>query len=178
MSWVMSSSRDHISCTGVPGMVGAPGIASAAQSGEGGAVAEWSASENMNVDLYGPPPTSIDPVDEPIQVLYGPSPVFADEENPMQASAKLVTVKEARLAVGKKVVKRAIVVEDAVGDVYFQKVGKKSSKRLRVNENTGAVIVKKGTKAGLYKMRVKVTAAGNAQYRPAIQTVVVKVRVK
>ena len=181
----------------IAGMVaGVPGVAFADQVAEDGAVSSWSASEDMNVALYGPPSAFEDSDDWPVQVLYGPPPiedavvvepvqtlygppsVFAHTANPMKVSANPVTVKETRLAQGKKVVKKAIVVKKAKGDVRYSKIAETSSKRIRVNATTGAIIVKKDTKRGTYKAEVQVTASGNAKYRPAVETVVVKVRVK
>ena len=60
------------------------------------------------------------------------------------------------------------------------KKGKKSFKKyFKVNKTTGKVTVKKGLKKGTYNVKVKVKAAGNANYKEsAVKTVTFKVRVK
>ena len=162
----------------VAGMIaGVPGVAEADQVAGESEVVEWSAGSENVICLYGPPST-FDPVEEPIQVLYGPPEWFNREENPMQVRTTSATVKERRLAVRKKVFKRVIQVDNPVGELIYSKVAKGSSKRLAVNASTGAVTVKKGTKKGTYRVKVSVTAAGDSQYLPATKTVVVKVRVK
>lgn len=63
---------------------------------------------------------------------------------------------------------------NAEGTVTFKK--KSGSKNLTINDK-GAIIVKKGTKKGTYKIKVAVTATGNNQYDAGTKTVVVKVKV-
>jgi len=60
------------------------------------------------------------------------------------------------------------------------KKGKKSFKKyFRINTKTGKVTVKKGLKKGTYKVKIKVTAAGNANYMPSsVKTVTCKIKVK
>ena len=53
-----------------------------------------------------------------------------------------------------------------------------SSKRLAINKVTGKITVKKGTKKGTYRMRVIVTAKGNARFMEKHGAVNVKVVVK
>ncbi len=57
---------------------------------------------------------------------------------------------------------------------------KKSFKKyFKINAKTGKVTVKKGLKKGIYKVKVKVTAAGDENYLPfAVRTVTFKVKVK
>lgn len=70
----------------------------------------------------------------------------------------------------------AIKVRNAQGAVSFKKV--KGSSKLKVNSQTGKITVKKKTKKGTYKIKVKVRAAGNANYKAGSKTVTVTVRVK
>lgn len=164
------------------------------------------ASHDVNVCLYGPPSyfegkdpavsggstqLPIDPsttessdpvsgpiVDEVIVCLYGPPPADMRLENPMVVRTRNKTVKATRVAAKKKVLKKAIVVKRAKGKVRYVRLKKGSSKQLKVNPKTGAITVAKGTEAGVYKVRVRVRAAGNDSYGPAAKTVTVKVRVK
>ena len=163
----------------VAGMVaGVPGVAMADQvtAGESSALS-WSAPDNMNIALYGPPGFT-DPSVEINPVIYGPPGVFDMKLNPMKVTTANKSVKAAKLAQGKKQFKKAITVKKAVGTVRFTKLDLGSSKRLSVNKKTGAVTVKKGTKKGLYQINVQVTAEGKGKYLPGLQVVTVKVRVK
>ncbi len=45
-------------------------------------------------------------------------------------------------------------------------------------EEDGKVTVKKGTKKGTYRVRIKVTAAGNDDYRPKTAVIRVKIRIR
>ena len=72
----------------------------------------------------------------------------------------------------------ALTVTKAQGKVTYAKVASGSSKYLTVNKTTGKVFVAKGTPKGTYKIKVKVTAAGNANYKALSKTVTVKVTVK
>ena len=53
-----------------------------------------------------------------------------------------------------------------------------SSAALTINKTTGKVTVRKGTKKGTYTIKVKVTAAGNANYKAGSKTLTCKVVVK
>ena len=53
------------------------------------------------------------------------------------------------------------------------------SKKITISKTTGKVTVKKGLKKGTYKIKVKVKAAGNTNYKAsAAQSVTFKVKVK
>ena len=53
------------------------------------------------------------------------------------------------------------------------------NKKITINKTTGKVTVKKGLKKGTYKMKVKVMAAGNADYKASVwKTVTFKVKIK
>ena len=53
------------------------------------------------------------------------------------------------------------------------------NKKIVINKTTGKVTVKKGLKKGTYKVKVKVKAAGNTNYKAsAVKTVTFKVKVK
>ena len=59
------------------------------------------------------------------------------------------------------------------------KKGKKNfKKKFTVNKTTGNVTVKKGLKKGTYKVKIKVTAAGNDNYKEAIKPVTVTIKVE
>ena len=52
------------------------------------------------------------------------------------------------------------------------------SSRLSIARTTGQVTVKKKTKKGTYKIKVKVTAAGTSSYKALSKNVTVTVKVK
>ena len=54
----------------------------------------------------------------------------------------------------------------------------KGSKKITINKKTGRITLKKGLKKGTYKVRVKVSAAGNDYYKPAVKYATVTVKVK
>ena len=94
-----------------------------------------------------------------------------------------LTVKTAvKTAKVKAVKKKAVTVTGAVkaakatGKVTYKKVS--GSAKLKVNAANGSVTVKKGTSKGTYKIKVKVSAAGNINYKPASKTVNVKIKIK
>ncbi len=100
-------------------------------------------------------------------------------KQPMTVKAAAKTVKL------KKVKKKAQIVSGAItfkkkaqGKVTYTKVAKGSAKVLTINKKTGKITVKKGTKKGTYKIKVKVAAAGNANYAAGSKIVTVTVKVK
>ena len=113
-------------------------------------------------------------------------PAAAKAANPLKISAKTAAVKYSKLK--KKAQKLEVTkVITFTSDVKDKKTytitsankGKKSFKKyFKVNTTTGKITVKKGLKKGTYKLKVNVTAAGNANYEPMTKTVTVKVKVK
>ena len=95
--------------------------------------------------------------------------------NPLKATAKAQTVKAKKVKKAKQTL-AAIKVTGAKGTVKYAKV--KGNKKLTVNAKTGKITVKKGTKKGKYTVRVKVSAAGNGDYKAGSKVVSVKVTVK
>ena len=105
---------------------------------------------------------------------------IAKADNPMIAKAKKVTVKASKLK-KKQVIKaaKAFNVKDAQGKLTYKvlKYDKKAKKKIAVSK-AGKVTVKKGLKKKTYKLKVRITAKGNANYESATQTVTLKVTVK
>lgn len=102
--------------------------------------------------------------------------------NPMNAKAKTVTFKYAKVKKKTQSVKaaKAFTVKKAKGKVTYKVtkyVTKAAKSKVKVASN-GKVTVKKGTKKGAYKLKVKVTAAGSATYKSGSKTVTLKVMVK
>lgn len=84
-------------------------------------------------------------------------------------SAKLATVKKQAT-----VVKCPVAVAKQQGKLSYAKASGSSS-RLSIHATTGKVTIKKGTKKGTYTIKVKVKAAGNANYKAGSKTVTCKV---
>ena len=102
--------------------------------------------------------------------------------NTMTVKAKKKTVKLKKLKKKAQKVK-AITVKNAQGSVTYKLIksgiSKKIRKLVKINKK-GVITIKKWKKAkkGNYKIKVKVTAKGNATYNPASKKVTVKVKVK
>ncbi len=93
--------------------------------------------------------------------------------NTLKAKAVNKTIKAKKLK-KKAVTFKAVKVSGAKGKVTY-KVTKKNKK---LKFKNGKVTVKKKTKKGTYKIKVKVTAAGTSAYKKGEKTVTIKVKVK
>jgi hypothetical protein len=100
----------------------------------------------------------------------------------MTVKIKKKTVKAKKLK--KKAIKvKAITVKDNQGKITYKLVKsgitKKIRKLVKINSK-GVITIKKWKKAkkGTYKIKVKVTAAGNSDYNAKTVTKTVKIKVK
>mgnify|MGYP002623263343 CR=1 FL=1 len=101
--------------------------------------------------------------------------VSSKKANTLTVKATKKTVKYATVK-KKAVTVTPLKVTKAKGTITYAKVS--GSARLTVNKKTGKVTVRKGTKKGTYKAKVRVTAAGNSSYKKGTKTVTVTVVVK
>lgn len=85
------------------------------------------------------------------------------------------TVRRSALRRKAKTVK-AVKVSGAKGTVSYKKLS--GSKKLTVDKTSGKIKVKKGTRKGTYRIKVKVSAAGDGNYMAGSKTVTVKVKVR
>ena len=90
---------------------------------------------------------------------------------------KVVKCKKGKKKLAKAAKTSKVKVSGAQGAVTFAKVVKGSSKKLTIS-NDGKIAVKKGTKKGSYKIKVKATAAASGSYKATSSTVVITVVVK
>ena len=104
---------------------------------------------------------------------------IASAAQPMKLKAVKRTAKLA------KVKKKAVTVaaplkftKKAQGKVTYARVAKGSAKCLTVNKKNGKVTVKRGTKKGTYKVKIKITAKGNKNYKSGSKTITCTVVVK
>lgn len=98
--------------------------------------------------------------------------------NPIKATAANKTAKYSTLKTTSVTVKRPLTVTGAKGALSYAKVSSGSSSALSVSKSSGKVTVKKGTKKGTYTVKIKVTAAGDANHKSKSVTVTCKVVVK
>lgn len=97
--------------------------------------------------------------------------------NTLIAKGKTATVSVKAVAKKAQVVKvgKAFNITKAQGAVTYKKVS--GNAKIKVAKN-GKITVTKGLKAGTYKVKVSVRAAGNANYKPVTKNVVVTVKVR
>jgi hypothetical protein len=98
--------------------------------------------------------------------------------NTLTVKGKTATVKYNVLKKKGKTLKRSSVltVKNAKGTVTYKKLSGKA--KIKIIKKNGNVTVGKGLKKGLYKVKVKVSASGNAQYKSGSKTVIFKIKVK
>ena len=98
--------------------------------------------------------------------------------NTLTVKAKKPVVKYKNLKKKKQTIarKNAITVSKAKGKVTYKKAS--GNKKITVNKKTGKITVKKGLKKGTYKVKIKVTAAGNSTYKAKSKTFAVAIKVK
>lgn len=96
---------------------------------------------------------------------------------PLKVTARKPSVRYSRTRKRTIKIKKAVkFVKTAKGKVTYKKTG--GSKKLTISKKTGTITVKKGTKKGTYKIRIKISASGDSKYKAGFRTVTVKVKVK
>ena len=109
-------------------------------------------------------------------------PVVKKKANPIKVTVKKKTVKLKKLRKKAQKVK-AVTVKNSVGKLSFKLVKsgitKKIRKYVKINSK-GVITLKKWKEAkkGTYKIKVKITAKGNASYNAKTLTKTVKVKIK
>ena len=102
----------------------------------------------------------------------------AKAAQPMRLKAVKRTAKVSKLKKGAVTVAAPLkFAKKAQGKVTYAKA-KGSAKCLTVNKKTGKVTIKRGTKRGTYKVKIKVTAKGTRNYKAGSKTITCKVVVK
>jgi len=99
--------------------------------------------------------------------------------NPLKISAKTATIKFKKLKKKNQTLAATAVIKftkKGQGTTTYTKSS--GNKKISINKKTGKVTVKKGLKKGTYKVKVKVKAAGNKNYKAATKTVTFKIKVK
>lgn len=100
--------------------------------------------------------------------------------NPLKVKGKTVKVKFKKLkkkTLKLKVKKVVKFTKKGVGALTFKKV--KGNKKIKVNKKTGKITIKKGLKKGTYKVKMKIKAKGDRNYKASsYKTVTFKIKVK
>ena len=118
----------------------------------------------------------------PTETAPGNEEVKGKKDNPVKVSAKKKTIKLKKLMKAKQTVK-PLKIKNARGAVKVVKVKKgttaKIYKKISVKAKNGAITFKKGKyKKGTYKIKIKATAKGNANYKSGSKSAQVTVKVK
>lgn len=102
---------------------------------------------------------------------------IAKAANTLAASGKTASVAYAKVAKKDQKLARAkvIALSKAQGTLRYKKAS--GNKKILVNKKTGKVTVKKGLKAGTYKVKVDITAGGSGNYTDSTKRVVFTVKV-
>ena len=101
-------------------------------------------------------------------------------ENPLKVKGKTATVKYKKLRKKNKTLSVSKVIaftKKGQGKLTYAKVS--GNKKILINKTTGKITVKKKIKKKTYKVKVRIKAAGNEQYKPSgWKTVTFKIKVK
>ena len=105
--------------------------------------------------------------------------VKGEQDSIVTVKAKAKTVKYKKLKKRAITVSGAVAVKNAVGAVKYKKVGvNKKANKFKVNAKTGKITLSKGLKRSTYRVRIKVTCAGDEHFEPYAKTVTVRIKVK
>lgn len=117
------------------------------------------------------------PAPEPKSDSSSASQTKAKKANPMTVKAKTLKAKKSKKMTFKA--KKAFKISNAKGAVTYKvtKYDKKAKKKIKVSK-VGKVTVKKGLKKRTYKLKVSISASGDAVYGPIMKTVTLKVKVR
>ena len=103
---------------------------------------------------------------------------IAKAKQPMTAKAETVKIKFAKLKSKNQSVKisKAVTIKKSKGKLTYKKT--KGSKQITINKKSGKITIKKGLKKGTYKVKIKITAAGNANYKKGFKSITAKIKVQ
>lgn len=128
-----------------------------------------------NGEFYNPAESSEVKPTEPKPAAPTVKKPIVKKSNPIKVTAVKKTVKAKTLR-KKMLTIKALTVKKAQGKLTFKKLSGK--KFFKVSSKTGKITIKKKTPKGTYKIKVKITAAGNTRYKKKSLTKTVQVRIK
>lgn len=133
------------------------------------------------IGLAGNPAVVVEALGSGVDPAPAPTPSKPEKKsNPVSVKGKTVsikgdTIKKKNVTFAKK---KILTVKSAKGTVRYKLVSaNKSKKKFSINKKTGKLTVKKGLKAGTYKLKIRVTAYGNSDYKQGSDNATVKVKV-
>lgn len=147
------------------------------------ALKELNIGEEVNTEPPITTPVVTEPsATSPTQQSPSKSSVTSKKDNPIKVSTKTKSIKVKNVK-KKKQVAKPLTIKKAKGKLTVTKIkngtNAKIYNRITVNNKTGAITFKKGKYAKkTYKIKLKITAAGNADYNAKTVTKVVKIKVK
>lgn len=102
----------------------------------------------------------------------------AKTANGLQVSGKTAKIRRSKLKKKARVIKseKLFGIKSGIGRFSYSRLS--GSSRLKIDPDTGNVTVKKKTKKGRYRMKVRVDASGDATHLAASRIVTVTVRVR
>lgn len=114
-------------------------------------------------------------------IYFGRQPYyFTIDKAPgvLKVKGKTAVVKAAALKKKNQTlaVKKVLKVSGVKGKLKYKKLS--GNKKITIDKTTGKVTIKKGLKAGNYKIKVKVADLGNANYKAVYKTAVFTIKVR
>ena len=117
------------------------------------------------------------------------SSTFSDDfridkaSNPLKVKARSVSLKYSKLRKKAQSVtcSKLMKISGAQGKLSYKLAGVNKSRYksyFKINSKNGKLTIKKGLPKDSYKVKIKVTAAGNGNYKKASKTVSVKIKIK
>ena len=137
---------------------------------------QWSAASPKNVGTYTVTVTGTGAYNGTVKATFKINKAV----NPLSIKAKTVKVKFSTLKKKKQVLAVSKVIKfTKKGQGTLTYVKSSGNKKITINKKNGKVTVKKGLKKGTYKVKVKIKAAGNANYNAsAYKAVTFKIIIK
>ena len=138
--------------------------------------AKWSSSSPKAAGTYTVTLTGTGLCQGEVKAKY----TITKAANPLSVKAKTAAIKYKKLkkkAQSLTLGKVITTVKKGQGTVTYTKAS--GNKKITINKKTGKVTVKKGLKKGTYKVKVRVKASGNANYKAsAVKTLTIKIKIK
>ena len=158
------------------------GSGGSADDGKGGSSADGSSGTGTGADGKASSETASDGANG-ASGANGTSNTSASSQLEQSPSVKAHAqiVKYAKLKKKTQKINCPITVKGAFGKLTYKLVSvnkKAAAKKVSIKKKTGKIVLKKGLKKGSYKLKVRVSAAGNDKYASYKKTVAVKLRVK
>lgn len=77
----------------------------------------------------------------------------------------------------RKSLSKSMTISGQKGKLTYAITSKGKLSGVKISKTAGTITVPKGTKKGTYKIKVKVTAAGNSNYKSGSKTVTITIKI-